>query len=94
MPLWVGEGWDRIHRENVKRMTFACVKVGIKKLEGIRFIHRAHSKFMPLIADTYSAELQGRHTHTRKGGERAITSELGRRRGERVQRCHLKKIGG
>ena len=43
-------------------MTCACVKVGMESLEGIRFIHRAHSEFVPRIADVYSDELRGRHT--------------------------------
>src|SRR6266702_2114844 len=85
-----------IYRESVKKMTtYACVKVGIEKLKRIYFIHRAHSEFLPLVADAHSAELPGRHPHACKGRECAITSELGRRgRGGRVQKQHLRRIGG
>ena len=60
-------------------MTDAYLEVCIPKIEGIRFTHRAHSKFPPLTAGVHSVELHGRDRHARKGRESAITSE---RRGE------------
>ncbi len=76
------EGWVRTAYTEKARSgwtTYTCVKVCIEKLEGRRLIHRAHSEFLPLVADAHSTELQGRHAHACEGRECAITSELGRR---------------
>lgn len=73
--FWGGKGWDRRHRKREKRMTDAYVKVGIEKVEEVRLIHRAHSKFVPLAACAHSVELLGRErTITPSGGGSRLRS--------------------
>ena len=36
-------------------LTYAEIEVGIKELEGARFIHGAHAKFLPLVSNAHSS---------------------------------------
>ena len=36
-------------------LTYAKIEVAIKELEGALFIHRAHAKFLPFVANAHSS---------------------------------------
>jgi hypothetical protein len=47
--------------------TYAEIEVGIKEFERALFIHGAHAKFLPFVANAHGSWLDGRDAHTSKG---------------------------
>ena len=47
--------------------TYTEIEVCIEEFKGTFFIHGAHSKFLPLVTNAHSTQLDGRDAHTGEG---------------------------